>query len=70
MLEPFGPSLYRADGPTVPFFGFLARRKPAIRFDAELGEAPDSGLAADIDQVIFRSSFLMEDGTSMRHTVT
>jgi len=130
MLEPFGPSLYRVDGPTVPFFGFpyptrmalarlptgavwvwspvaltqelaeeveaighvryivspnkihhlflkewaerwpdarlhappgLARRKPAIRFDAELTDTPDPAWAADIDQVVFRGSFVMDE---------
>jgi hypothetical protein len=130
MLDEFGPSLYFADGPTVPFFGFpyptrmalarladgsawvwspvalnaelardveaigpvrhivspnklhhlflrqwserwpqarlhappgLARKKPALRFDAELGDGPDSAWAADIDQVIFRGSFALEE---------
>lgn len=130
MLEPFGPSLYSVDGPTVSFFGFpyptrmalarlstdcvwvwspvaltqelanevealgpvryivspnkihhlflqqwidrwpdarvyappgLARRKPAIRFDAELTDEPNPEWAADIDQVIFRGSFVMEE---------
>jgi hypothetical protein len=130
MLKEFGPSLYVADGPTVPFFGFpyptrmalarlsdgsgwvwspvalteelisavqaigpvrhivspnklhhlfltewadqwpdarlyappgLARRKPEIRFDAELNDKPDPAWAADIDQVIFRGSLVMEE---------
>lgn len=130
MLQDFGPSLYFADGPTVPFFGFpyptrmalarlsdgslwvwspvaltealaneverlgpvrhivspnkihhlflrewaerwpearlyappgLARRKPDIRFDAELGDEPDPAWAADIDQVVFRGSFVLEE---------
>ncbi len=130
MLEEFGPSLYSADGPTVPFFGFpyptrmvvvrlsdgsvwvwspvalteelanevhaigpvhhvvspnkfhhlflnewadrwpdarlytppgLARKKPELRFDAELGDEPDPKWAADIDQVVFRGSFAMEE---------
>jgi Domain of unknown function (DUF4336) len=39
----------------------LSRKKPAIPFDAELGDAPDVGWAADIDQVIFRGSFAMEE---------
>jgi len=39
----------------------LARKRPEIRFDAELGDAPDPGWAADIDQVIFRGSFAMEE---------
>jgi len=130
MLEEFAPSLFLADGPTVPFFGFpyptrmavarlsdgsawvwspvalteeladevqavgpirhivspnkihhlflkewadlwpdarvyappgLARRKPELRFDAELGDEPDPAWAADIDQVIFRGSLAMEE---------
>jgi len=82
MLEEFGPSLYSADGPTVPFFGFpystrmavvrlsdarlytppgLARKKPELRFDDELGDEPDPKWAADIDQVVFRGSFAMEE---------
>ena len=130
MLQEFGPSLYMADGPTVPFFGFpystrmavarlsdgsafvwspvaltdalagaveaigpvghivspnklhhlflgdwaerwpearlhappgLVRKRPDLRFDAELGDAPDPAWAADIDQVIFRGSFAMEE---------
>ena len=130
MLQEFGPSLYSADGPTVPFYGFpyptrmaiaklsdgglwvwspialnddllgavealgpvrhivspnkihhlflaewidrwpgasvyappgLARRKPDIRFDAELGDEPDPAWAEDIDQVIFRGSLAMEE---------
>ena len=39
----------------------LARKKPAIRFDAELRADPDPLWAADIDQVIFRGSFFMEE---------
>jgi hypothetical protein len=39
----------------------LARRKPALRFDAELGDEPNPIWAADIDQVIFRGSFAMEE---------
>lgn len=130
MLAEFGPSLYAADGPTVPFFGFpystrmavarlsdgsvwvwspvalteelanevlaigpvryivspnkihhlfliewadrwpdarlyappgLARKKPEPRFDAELDDAPDPAWAADIDQVVFRGSFAMQE---------
>ena len=130
MLEEFAPSLYVADGPTVPFLGFpyptrmavarlaeggawvwspialspeleraveaigpvrhvvspnkihhlflkewaerwpharvhappgLARRKPELRFDAELGDEPDPAWAAEIDQTIFRGSFAMEE---------
>ena len=130
MLEEFGSSLYLADGPTVPFFGFpyptrmavarlsdgtawiwspisltdelaseveaigpvrhivspnkihhlflaawaerwpearmyappgLAKRKPEIRFYAELNDEPDLAWTRDIDQVIFRGSFAMEE---------
>ena len=130
MLQAFGPSLYVADGPTVPFFGFpyptrmavarlsdgnlwvwspialtealvsaveaigpvryilspnkihhlflsewaeqwpdarlyappgLATKKPDLRFDAELSNGPDPAWASDIDQVIFRGSFVMEE---------
>ncbi|MGD8808786.1 MAG: DUF4336 domain-containing protein [Gammaproteobacteria bacterium] len=130
MLEEFGPSLYVANGPTVPFFGFpyptrmalarlssgdvwvwspialtqelaqatdavgpvrfivspnklhhlflrewidrwpdarvyappgLARRKPEIRFDDDLTDVPAQQWAADIDQVIFRGSFVMDE---------
>ncbi len=39
----------------------LARKKPALRFDAELGDEPDHAWAADIDQVIFRGSLAMEE---------
>ena len=130
MLQPFGPSLFIVDGPTVSFFGFpyptrmalarlanggvwvwspvaltddlasavealgpvehivspnklhhlflvewaerwpaatvyappgLARRRPELRCDAELGDEPDPAWADDIDQVIFRGSFAMEE---------
>ncbi len=130
MLEEFGPSLYSADGSTVPFYGFpyptrmalarlsdgsvwvwspvalteelanevqaigpvrhivspnkihhlflnewtdrwpdallyappgLASKKPELRFNAELGDEPDPAWATDIDQVIFRGSFAMEE---------
>lgn len=39
----------------------LARKKPEIRFDAELGDEPDVAWADDIDQVIFHGSFAMEE---------
>lgn len=39
----------------------LARKKPELRFDAELGDGPDPAWAADIDQVIFRGSFALEE---------
>ena len=34
----------------------LARRKPELRFDAELGDEPDPDWAADLSQVIFHGS--------------
>jgi hypothetical protein len=130
MLEPFGPSLYVADGPVVSFHGFpyptrmavarlsdgsawvwspialtrqlademqaigpvrhivspnklhylympawaehwpdarlyappgLARKKPALHFHAELDGQPISSWAADIDYVVFRGSFAMDE---------
>ncbi len=39
----------------------LARRKPELHFDRELGDTAESEWAADIDQVIFRGSFAMEE---------
>jgi len=39
----------------------LRRRRPGIRFHDELADEPDSHGAADIDQVIFRGSFAMEE---------
>jgi Domain of unknown function (DUF4336) len=39
----------------------LARRRPDLRFDAELGDEPDRAWAMDIDQVVFRGSFAMEE---------
>jgi hypothetical protein len=39
----------------------LARRKPSIRFDAELADDPDPHWVHEIDQVIFRGSFAMEE---------
>jgi hypothetical protein len=39
----------------------LARRKPELHFDAELGDEPDPAWAADIDQTIFTGSFAMEE---------
>lgn len=130
MLEEFGPSLYVADGPVVPFLSFpyptrmavarlsdgsawvwspvaltpelekaveaigpvrhivspnkihhlflaewaqrwpdarvyappgLAKRKPELHFDAELGDQPDAAWATDLDQVVFRGSLFMEE---------
>lgn len=39
----------------------LARRKPHLRFDAELQDDADPAWASDIDQVIFRGSLAMEE---------
>jgi hypothetical protein len=39
----------------------LAKRKPELRFDAELGDEADPAWAADIDQTIFRGSIAMEE---------
>lgn len=39
----------------------LAQRKPDLRFDAELGDAPDPAWARDIAQVIFHGSLAMEE---------
>jgi hypothetical protein len=130
MLEAFAPSLWIADGPTVPFLTFpyptrmavakladgglwvwspveptpelaaavealgpvreivspnkihhlylpawqarwpdarvhappgLAERKPEVRFDAELGDAPDPAWTDVIDQAVFRGSLFMDE---------
>jgi hypothetical protein len=39
----------------------LRRRKKDLRFDAELGDAPDPAWAAEIDQVLVRGSFVMTE---------
>ncbi len=39
----------------------LARQVEAIRFDAELDDEADPHCAGDIDQVVFRGSFAMEE---------
>jgi hypothetical protein len=39
----------------------LARRRPELKLDCELGDEPDPAWADDIDQVIFRGSFAMEE---------
>ena len=39
----------------------LEQKKPDVRFDAELGDAPDPAWAGDIDQVIFHGSLAMEE---------
>jgi len=130
ILVEFGPNLFYADGPSVPFFGFpyptrmavakladtslwvwspialskelaaavealgtvhhivspnklhhlflgdwaekwphahlyappgLARKRPDLRFYANLGDKPTPGWAAEIDQVVVRGSFAMSE---------
>jgi hypothetical protein len=39
----------------------LAKKRPDLRFHAELGDEANPAWAADIDQVIFRGSFAMEE---------
>ncbi len=39
----------------------LARKRPDLAFDAELSDAPESAWAKDIDQVIFRGSFFVDE---------
>lgn len=39
----------------------LAKRKPELHFDAELGDQPDPAWATDLDQVVFRGSLFMEE---------
>lgn len=39
----------------------LAKRRPDLSFDRELGDEPDAVWADDIDQVIFRGSLAMEE---------
>ncbi len=39
----------------------LTRRRKDLHFDAKLGDEPDPAWAADIDQLIFRGSFVMEE---------
>lgn len=39
----------------------LARMMPELRFDADLQDEPEAAWADDIDQVIFRGSFAMEE---------
>ena len=39
----------------------LARKKKQLHFDAELGDEPDMRWRADIDQVVFRGSFALEE---------
>lgn len=45
----------------------LARRKPALHFDAALEDEPDPSWAADIDQVIFRGSIAMSEVVFFHH---
>ncbi len=39
----------------------LAKRRPDLQFEGELGDEPDPTWAADIDQVIFHGSMAMEE---------
>jgi len=39
----------------------LARRRRDLHFDAALGDTPDPAWAADVDQVIFRGSLVMDE---------
>jgi hypothetical protein len=39
----------------------LAKRRPDLHFDTDLGDEADSAWAAEIDQTIFRGSFAMEE---------
>jgi hypothetical protein len=39
----------------------LAKKKPGLNFDAELGDTADPAWAADIDQVIFHGSIAMKE---------
>ena len=39
----------------------LARRRRDLAFDAELSDEPDPAWATDVDQVIFRGSFFMDE---------
>jgi hypothetical protein len=39
----------------------LAKKRVDLRFDAELGDEPDPAWASEIDQVVFRGSFAMEE---------
>jgi hypothetical protein len=39
----------------------LARKLPRLRFDADLWDEPDPAWLGDIDQVIFRGSFAMDE---------
>ena len=39
----------------------LIKKRPDLKFHAELADAPDPAWAADIDQVVFRGSFFMDE---------
>ena len=39
----------------------LARKKKELHFDAQLGDHPDGAWSSDIDQVVFRGSFALEE---------
>ncbi|MEM8778659.1 MAG: DUF4336 domain-containing protein [Cyanobacteria bacterium P01_G01_bin.49] len=39
----------------------LAAKRPELRYDAELGDEPEPAWAGEIDQVVFRGSFELEE---------
>lgn len=39
----------------------LARKKTQIHFDEEIGDRPNDGWVADLDQVVFRGSFALKE---------
>ena len=39
----------------------LAKKRPDLSFDATLGDVPDASYAEDVDQVVFRGSFFLEE---------
>jgi hypothetical protein len=45
----------------------LAKRKPEVKFDDELGDEADPAWATDIDQVIFHGSFAMKEVVFFHH---
>jgi hypothetical protein len=54
---------WRSRWPKAKFYAppGLSRKITAFHFDAELGDEPDRQWMADIDQVVFRGSFAMEE---------
>jgi Domain of unknown function (DUF4336) len=45
----------------------LRKRRKDITFDADLGDAPDTGWAADLDQVVVHGSFAMTEVVFFHH---